>query len=158
MPSYSWTCGVCDHGNPPNIESCESCGFPAHASGAEIERARAARLPLTVGGEPNTESQAPSGPPEAFVEPPQAQTTSRGLSSSQSFFLFCFGVYLLFGAYVTWRDAKWPIFMPPQLDIIGLLLGAFGNPVGAYLGAAFLALLGLACVAVLFLPRRNSDG
>jgi hypothetical protein len=48
--------------------------------------------------------------------------------------------------------------MPPQLDIIGLLLGAFGNPVGAYLGAAFLALLGLACVAVLFLPRRNSDG
>ena len=38
--------------------------------------------------------------------------------------LFFFGLYLLAGAYVAMRDGKWPIFMPPQLDLIGLLLSA----------------------------------
>lgn len=53
------------------------------------------------------------------------------------------GCYFLIGAYFSWRDAKWPVFMPPQLDILGLLFELFGRPTGAYVGAGFLFVLGL---------------
>jgi hypothetical protein len=39
---YRWRCFVCDKPNAASATSCASCGFPARASGAEIERARAA--------------------------------------------------------------------------------------------------------------------
>lgn len=43
MPPYRWTCYVCGEVNAANTESCATCGFKAIASGAEIDRARAAR-------------------------------------------------------------------------------------------------------------------
>lgn len=57
-----------------------------------------------------------------------------------------FGLYFLIGAYVGASHAEWPIFMPPQIDLFGLLFSVFGKPLGAYLGAMFLAVLGMGCV------------
>ena len=39
MPAYDWTCRVCNSANPPRTEHCVSCGFPAYASGQQIQRA-----------------------------------------------------------------------------------------------------------------------
>jgi len=39
MPAYDWTCRVCESVNPPRTEHCSACGFPAYASGREIQRA-----------------------------------------------------------------------------------------------------------------------
>lgn len=58
-------------------------------------------------------------------------------------FIFSFGCYLLYGAYFGLIYAKWPYFMPPQLDIFGLIFTVFGEQAGAYVGACFLGLLGL---------------
>src|SRR5664279_581557 len=41
MPSYAWSCHVCARRNEPGAIVCSHCGFPAAASGAEIEEARA---------------------------------------------------------------------------------------------------------------------
>ena len=70
--------------------------------------------------------------------------------------LFLFGCYLSTGAYVAWRDTKWPIFMPAQLDIFGFLFSAFGDG-GAILGAILLAFLGGFCILlpVLVLFKRS---
>jgi len=39
MPSYRWVCHVCEVANAPESVICAKCGFPANASGAEIEAA-----------------------------------------------------------------------------------------------------------------------
>lgn len=33
-PSYRWTCGACEAGNPAGNSSCEACGCPAYATKA----------------------------------------------------------------------------------------------------------------------------
>lgn len=60
-------------------------------------------------------------------------------------FLFCvpFGTYLLAGAYWAASKGEWPFFMPPQIDIFGVLFSILGKPWGAYVGALFLVLLGV---------------
>jgi len=63
-------------------------------------------------------------------------------------FFVAFGLYLLAGAYVVIRDAKWPIFMPPQLDLIAFLLSVLGNPWGAYVASLIVGVLGLGCTAL----------
>jgi hypothetical protein len=63
-------------------------------------------------------------------------------------FFVAFGLYLLAGAYVGVRHAEWPIFMPPQLDLMALLLSVLGNPLGAYVASFIVALLGLGCVVL----------
>ena len=39
MPDYSWVCHSCKNSNPPATQVCQTCGFPAVASGAEIQEA-----------------------------------------------------------------------------------------------------------------------
>ena len=39
MPTYHWTCHVCKASNAPGISICQACGFPAVASGRDIEAA-----------------------------------------------------------------------------------------------------------------------
>jgi hypothetical protein len=58
--------------------------------------------------------------------------------------LFAFSAYLLAGSYYGLTHAKWPFFMPPQLDVFGFLFGLFGEQVGGYVGGGLLGLLGLA--------------
>ena len=40
---YVWRCFVCGEANQPAALTCATCGFPARASGRQIEAARAAR-------------------------------------------------------------------------------------------------------------------
>lgn len=37
MQSYRWVCHVCEATNAPESVNCTKCGFPANASGAEID-------------------------------------------------------------------------------------------------------------------------
>jgi hypothetical protein len=41
MPRYAWVCHSCHATNPAASEACSSCGFPAVASLADIEEAKA---------------------------------------------------------------------------------------------------------------------
>jgi hypothetical protein len=43
MPAYSWRCFVCESVNEAGIATCSCCGFPARATGSEIEHARKVR-------------------------------------------------------------------------------------------------------------------
>ena len=69
----------------------------------------------------------------------------KGKDDGIAFLFIAFGAYLLCGAYSAFANAKWPIFMPPQLDVFGFLFRIFGEPAGAYLGGALLVVLGVAC-------------
>jgi len=56
------------------------------------------------------------------------------------------GVYLVLGAVVAFASGEWPTFyMAPQLDLFAILLGASVSPVGVYISAAVLLLIGLLC-------------
>lgn len=57
------------------------------------------------------------------------------------------GFYLLAGAFRAF-SGTWPVFLPPQLDGIALLLSVFPEPYATYAAGAVTALLGTACVGV----------
>lgn len=72
--------------------------------------------------------------------------------------LFVAGAYLFAGAYYGFVHAKWPFFMPPQLDIFGFIFDLFGERVGGYVGGGFLGALGLALVALgIFILVKRDD-
>lgn len=80
----------------------------------------------------------------------------------QQFLTFCirigfifFSSYLLYGAYFVWTSNKWPAFMPPQLDVLGMLFNSLGNKVGVYLNVIFLSVLGLLFLSLALLPKRG---
>ena len=60
-------------------------------------------------------------------------------------FFIAFGAYLVFGAVATFATEKWPVFLPPQFDAVGFLLGASGSPFGVYAGGSIVGALGLLC-------------
>jgi hypothetical protein len=66
-----------------------------------------------------------------------------------------FGAYLFYGAHFTWIHKKWPAFMPPQLDLMGLLLESLSTEFGVYLNVAFLSILGLFFVSLALLPLKK---
>jgi hypothetical protein len=72
-------------------------------------------------------------------------------------FFTAFGAYLVFGAAAAFSTGKWPVFLPPQLDAVGLLLGASGSPFGVYVGGSIVGALGLYCCwwGVMSLWRRR---
>jgi hypothetical protein len=80
-------------------------------------------------------------------------------SIAQAIFSIALGVYLLTGAYYGLTYAKWPFFMPPQLDIFGLLIGFFGEQVAGYVGGGLLGVLGLffAFIGIVSLMKFNAN-
>lgn len=72
--------------------------------------------------------------------------------------VFSFGCYLLVGAYFSWVDSTWPSFLPPQLDVFGLLFRVFGEEVGARVGAIFLALLGTFFTVGAAVAHQRAEG
>ena len=40
MRTYNWVCHVCEAGNAPESTHCANCGFPAEATGEDIETGR----------------------------------------------------------------------------------------------------------------------
>lgn len=59
-----------------------------------------------------------------------------------SLLFIALGLVLLVGAYQAASQGQWPVFMPPQIDLFGLLFNAFGNTLGGYISALFLFGLG----------------
>lgn len=53
-----------------------------------------------------------------------------------------FGAYLLYGAYCSFSAARWPAFMPPQLDVVALVFSFISDTTSAYVAGAVAALLG----------------
>lgn len=72
--------------------------------------------------------------------------------------LLAFGGYLLAGAYYGFTYAKWPVFMPPQLDVFGLIFSLFGDQAGGYVGGGLLCVLGagLAILGAAVLVKRDA--
>jgi len=48
MTTYRWVCHLCHASNPPGSTKCDTCGFPAEATGEEIELARTAGTSAAV--------------------------------------------------------------------------------------------------------------
>jgi hypothetical protein len=81
-------------------------------------------------------------------EPAKSHKTHKPLGAGVALFALALGAYFLIGAYVTFRDAKWPIFMPPQLDALIGLLGLLNEPAGVWVGGTFPVVIGVICFAV----------
>ena len=116
MPDYAWTCFACDQANPAGTQRCVHCGFSGAASAPEIQAARRAQ---------GLETEASSAAPEQQVK----TSAPEPVGPVQVFWCFMFGAYCLTGAYSSISRDEWPIYMLPQLDIFGGLLGPFGGGV-----------------------------
>ncbi len=57
MPTYNWVCHVCKVPNRAGLESCAACGFPAVASGVEIDAAISGQKPEMPLGREKRERQ-----------------------------------------------------------------------------------------------------
>jgi hypothetical protein len=82
----------------------------------------------------------------------------RKLESSSGIFAvpicIAIGAYLLYGAWQSFADAKWPIYLPPQLDGIAFLASLFSPRIGAYIAGSIAGLLGaLSC----FIGKRKAS-
>lgn len=62
----------------------------------------------------------------------------------------CLSFYLCAGACVAFATGKWPVFVPPQFDMVEQLFSSLGHQRDAYVGGAILGICGLA-LAVLSL-------
>lgn len=69
--------------------------------------------------------------------------------------LLAFGVYLLCGGVFVFLYNAWPIFMPPQFDLLGLFFNSFGTRLGAYLNVLLLSLPGVLFVLLAILPIKK---
>ena len=76
---------------------------------------------------------------------PIGRSNDRTPSIALAVFFIAFGAYLVFGAVAAFATEKWPVFLPPQLDAVGFLLGASGSPFGVYAGGSIVGALGLLC-------------
>jgi len=80
--------------------------------------------------------------------PTKSPKSLKPLGTGVALIALVLGAYFLTGAYVTFRDAKWPIFLPPQLDAVVGLLGSLNEPAGVWIGGALLVTIGVICIAV----------
>jgi len=109
MQPYRWRCFACDSPNEPLAASCASCGFPARASGVDIDRARVARRQ----GAPVPMPYVPSSP--SIGEPPARWSGWRkGLAIA--------GAVLLAVSGFAWSGSmSWPRL---ALSLLALMFGA----------------------------------
>lgn len=116
---YRWRCFACDKPNEPSATSCAWCGFSARATGAEIDKARAA---VRMGGSPALVTGRPRS--EGFgVSPGHWSGWRKGLAIA--------GMVLLAISGFAWSETlTWPRF---ALCLLAFMFGA--------------ALLLVACVA-----------
>lgn len=149
MQSYAWTCFACQRGNAAGTERCAHCNFPTSASTAEIEAAQARITPV----------QATTPQPAPIAPPPFPESQSRSEPSALvALLMVAFGVFCLFGSYKSFTGGHWPAFMPPQLDLIAVPLSWLSERLGAFVGGALSALVGLVCIVggVASAKRRNA--
>jgi hypothetical protein len=135
MPSYSWVCFSCEGSNEPGTEICRHCGFGATATTREITAHRG----VLLGGQP---SEAPVPAPQGA----SVESKSSEPSALIALLLFAVGVLCLVGSYQSFANGRWPVFMPPQLDLLAVPLGWLSERLGAWVGGLFAAVIGVFCV------------
>lgn len=87
--------------------------------------------------------------PPADLAPPERNRKKEWSAGTAAAALVAFGIYLLLCAYVGWTKQHWPWLMaPPQLDILGLLAGGIGEPLGAFIASAIVGALGVAFISL----------
>lgn len=85
------------------------------------------------------------------------EKTSDDLGLGGALFGCAFSAYLFYGAYCAFSGARWPAFMPPQLDVVALTFSLISEATSAYVAGACAGLLGAAILAaVLVLIIRGS--
>ncbi|WP_189420216.1 hypothetical protein [Cellvibrio zantedeschiae] len=62
--------------------------------------------------------------------------------SATAILLILFGAYFLMGAFVSFSSGKWPIFMPPQFDIIALFFTLVDEKIATYIAGSALFIFG----------------
>lgn len=145
MPSYDWSCHLCNSANTANSDRCKACDFPAVASGADIAKARK-RLAANHGKEPAPELQ------HDLLEGLQNKATSarepEAKQSHETLALWglLLGIVCLAGGYQSLTSGHWPIYMPPQLDFFALPLTWLSEEAGAIVGGILACLVGVLCL------------
>ena len=145
MPSYAWTCFVCEKVSPADTEACVHCGFSACASGRDIAAARQSTRP-----EPPRSPIVPSVSAPAKTAPP--------LNGAHGLLFLSFGALCLAGAFVALSTGHWPAFMPPQLDLFAVPLALLSERLGAVVGGLIAGVVGLSCVVLAVAVFRKSNG
>jgi hypothetical protein len=109
-PQYAWTCQYCGQLSPSGTASCASCGFPAHTSAFELERAKQL------------------GSVQAFLDERQTQRDKWRRKSLPRKVLLVVALFLFFGGLVLLRFG-WGRNMVLGAAMMGgsLLLGWLAN-------------------------------
>ncbi len=146
-PSSHWKCHRCGATNAPGIEDCRSCSAPALASSRDVGKTN------TLLSQEDSQLQSePIG--EEYPQLPDTDVDTK-LNAKQndgnSVWLIVFGTYLMAGAYSSIVNQHWPIFMPPQLDLVAFIAGGWDSVSAAYIAGGITGVLGVICVILGFL-------
>jgi hypothetical protein len=116
--------------------------------GRQITAARTPRVRST------SETQASSTvEPSAQAHSPQPTPEPSALAAVV---LFVVGVVCLVGAVLSFSNARWPAFMLPQLDLVAVPLSWLSEKLGAWVGGALAAVVGVfSILAGLYEVGRN---
>jgi hypothetical protein len=132
MPGYAWVCFACETSNAADTDVCGQCGMSASATGHQISAAKAARSSAVSGGQAIPQSGYP------FPPRPTAEA-----SPLVAVLLVVFGGVCLVGAVASFTNSHWPVFMPPQLDAVAVPLSWLSEKLGAWVGGALAAVVGV---------------
>lgn len=133
MPSYEWTCHGCKQSNVTNTDVCLHCGLSALASGRDIQRARVKYVNLSSLSQGNTYCEQWKPSPAAK---PNFGVALLGIG---------FGIFCLYGAYVSISSGRWPYYMPMQLDVFAGLASFFSERTSAIVGGIVAGIVGTLC-------------
>ncbi len=131
-PAYSWTCHLCGASNLPGTDVCARCHFAAHASARDIASRK---------------------------EQPRPPSPAQPATNLELFIALAFAIYFIAGGTAAFIQGNWPIFLPPQLDIVGLLFNSLPKPLAGYISGVFLSSLGgilLVGVAIGFWKQKRN--
>ena len=132
MPKYQWTCHKCGLSNTAQSDVCAHCGFRAFASGEDIRMARNAQG-VRAGSKP-----AESG--ENWAAKPEKEP-----GFGIAFLSVGFGMFCLYGTFISISSGHWPAYMPLQLDIFAELGSIFSEQVSAVMGGIVAGFIGTIC-------------
>lgn len=135
MPNYAWVCFGCAGSNSAGTEACCQCGMSARATGREIAAARRSHLEPAGRANPSSSSA------------PVARSNPSEPTPLAALVLIVFGAICLVGAYQSLSSGHWPVFMPPQMDLLAVPLSFISEKLGAWVGAVVAGVVGIGSIA-----------